>query len=899
MTRLVFVVCIVLLLASVGWLLLLGDDSAELVSAPADANTATLATGGAQQSAAASSAPSATEASPERQSATEAPVPEQSAIPADAKWIDVLVVDKLTLQPIAGADAVWSDETTWAHSRKLSAAEREQAARDMERMARQWGWRGRSDREGTLRVHLGKQMTAVFVRHAGSYGYAHFRADQEPPKNGYRVLLELDCAVHVHVVDAVGKPAEGVGLSLEGDDSRKQPMYSSGELRTDHEGNAAFLHAQQRRTVQWGPKQGQLVVQWRLFVCIPGLEIPPVLIDVVQIPSEPIEVRLPPTGRLRAKAIFEGAPVPGLESIAFHAGLKADENASALAVSAFIDADGWARFHHVPLGKQLFVMLQQASGQTEREVPGPTLQGQEVEVTFDLAESHLVLTGRLLDGNGAAIANEQVIAGFDATVSSGGAEVQTDAAGRFVLSLAYRQADSQQGAKLKRLVFEWHQEGGAAQSVEVPPRDLVRGRNELGDLRFGLGDLVVSGRFEFDTPGTARTWFHVTRPQEGRRPTAPERWHYEDGLQVDVRDDGSFEVRGKLTPGRQRIEVQGDHHLPVEPVEFAIGARDLVIPVQRGLRLSATCLLPDGVPQRLVQLRLQPIGSGLVPKPATERDWLSWRGDPLQAQEAGRTEAVASYEWSAVPAGTYTLRVETPGLAEPYAVVPDLVVPPPAGGDPRLENIDLRPTMTTLRLRVRAAKTSRGQEGFAFLLPQADEGDWHGFPIAVGEMVLPVPRRPVDVLVAADGSRPATLRGAVEVAEVTLEAWPTAQVTFQGLEALPAGAILRVGTRGPNTGKRDARRYRARGSSGPLESLLAVPTQYGAVKDGVVTLMVGDGATTLMTLLMLEAGGDLRFLTQGMPNQLVAGAPITVQLSADEIRAAVAELQQQAARDSK
>ncbi len=898
MTRLVLVVCVVVLLALVGWLSFRADDSVSLAPNPAQA-AATAPTAAPTSDAPVAATPPPVAAEPERSSAPEVAAADQPPIPADATWVDVLVLDKQTNQPVAGAEAVWCDETGYAPVLKLPERERDAFYRDAERIAQRWGWRGRSARDGVLRVHLGKSWTMVHVRHAGSYGATHLQVGQAPPKDGHRVLLERDESVRVRVLDAAGAPAPGVSLSLEQHDpERKLPTYVGGELRTDADGMATFAHVQQRRTVQWGPKQGQPVAQWSLFVCIPGLEVPPILVDAEQVPSEPIEMRLPPTGRLRAKATLDGQLVPGV-TVAFHVGPKGANEARNGAERAFLDPDGWARFPYVPLGKPLFVMAQQGAATFERELPGPTLPGQEVEIAFDLAGEAIVMTGRMLRDDGQPIADQALSGSYDATVSMGGTHVKTDAAGRFVWFVGNRRADLKEAVQLKRLAFDWKPEGATPLRVEVPPRDLVVGRNDLGDLRFTVAELVVSGRFAFDSPGAARTWFEVTRAEERRRQASTESWRRVDGLQVDVREDGTFEVRGKLAPGRHRIEVQAQHHLPVEPVEFALGTKDLVIPVRRGSTLQATCLLPEGVQAAWVNLRLQPHDAAAAPKATDDMPWR--RDDPLQAQPQAKTDEATPYAWAALPAGTYTLRVEAGGLAEPYAVVADVVLPPPEGGDPRLLGIDLRPVMTTLRLRVKTngEATEGRRQPILFLQPQADEKQWRGLQCAIGEAVLPVPKRPVDLMVVMDECRPVTLRGAVDAAEVTLEPWPTVQVTCQGIEALPPGANLSVIVRGPNAGKRDDRRYRTEWRAGPLENLLGTPNSSNSsaeVKDGVATVQVGDGVHSVSVYLSLGARGRGKSLKQVAPNQLVAGAPVTLQLSADEIRSLVAELQQQEAK---
>nr|MCU0867780.1 hypothetical protein [Planctomycetota bacterium] len=520
------------------------------------------------------------------------------------------------------------------------------------------------------------------------------------------------------------------------------------------------------------------------------------------------------------------------------------------------------------------------------------LPGQEVELAFDLADESIVITGRLLGDDGQPIASKVVSGTFDATRSSGGLHVTTDVAGRFVWWVASECSERDATLRLNRLAFELRSPAATALRVEVPPRDLVVGTNDLGDLRFGLAELVVSGRLSFDTPGTSRTGLQVKQAAGPQRSPDAEEWEHVDGLMVDMHDDGRFEVSGKLPPGRQRIEVQGMHHLPVAPVEFAIGTRDLVIPVQRGIPLEASCLLPDGISANLVELRLQPHAA--APGDARPRKAMWRHEDPLLAQPQPKVDGATPYAWVALPAGTYTLRVETTGLPEPYLEIPDVVLPLPEGGDARLQGIDLRERITALRVRVEwnGTQPPRHNAPVVFLQPQADEQEWLGLPLPERETVLPVPPRAVDLLVACEGFQPVTLRGAVGSATVTMSPWPTVPVTFQGLEALPAGALLHASARPQDAGNRDERRYRTMWRRSGLSDLLSPSSSTIQVKEGAVSLPVGDGVHNLAVYLTLGEGRRGKWLKQLMPNAIVGGDPVTVQLSADEIRRVVADLQQ-------
>jgi hypothetical protein len=541
---------------------------------------------------------------------TSAPEPEpgsQPPIPADAKWADVLVVDKQTDKPVADAEACWSDETQMLLVAKLPPLARDAAYRDLERVAKQFGWHGRSDRDGRLRVNLGKNGTQVFARAGSRYGEARLNAQTEDPKERQRILLEEDETVRVRVLDAVGRPAAGVPVSLDPfDATRKGRTSFGGEPYTDAEGTALFAHVQARRS--WGDKR-ELATQFAIRICIGGFPIEPVLIDAQPPPIEPVEVRLPPTGRLRAKVTFEDKPLPGLDALTVHAGREKGETYGD-DYKAPLAPDGWAHFGYVPVGKMLYVGSGHATGAWDLEVQGPTVLDQEVTASFELAGEVIALTGRLLEVDGSPVANQQVQGDITSTLIGGGVFMQTDEAGHFVCTLGRHRPEWKRELKLSKLAFERRPADAPAQRVEVPARDLVVGRNDLGDLRFSVAALVVAGRFVFDTPGSSRPWFQVQRFWTSQGRAGPvEHWDAMDGLQMDSREDGTFEVRGTLAADRYRLSVMAQDLLPADPVEFALGAKDLTIAVRRGARLTVTCVLPEGLDPQRVVLRLHVAGA--------------------------------------------------------------------------------------------------------------------------------------------------------------------------------------------------------------------------------------------------------------------------------------------------
>jgi hypothetical protein len=884
MVRTAFVLVVVAVLAAMAWMVG-GHDGAV---APPETRPSETAPG-----VPALAAPLASEASAADPDRTESAEPDAAGaaprtIPADAVWLDVLVVDKQTQQPVAGADAVWDDYSDLEWLQRLSPREAHEFYRDRERSARERGWRGRSDRNGLLRVHLGKGSTTVWVREGTRYGMGGFSPQTTAPPSGYRIELVEDRTLRVLVRDAAGLPAPGVPVSVEPQDpeAKDQRIIVGTEITTEADGIATFLHVQERQIWSYGKLQGKPVATWNVHVALPGIGLPPIAVDAQVLPAEPIEVQLPPTGRLRAHLTFEGRPVCWLERLSYHAGPASDAMAANRAGWTWIDDDGQARFPHVPLGKTLFLMSRHGGlGNWRVEVAGPVRPAEEVVVAFDLATTVSSLVGRVFGEDGQPLANANLGADLDFGFMSGGSLVKTDAAGRFVWLLRQTPQAGAREMKLSRLRLHLRRDARPTLSVDVAPRELVEGRNDLGDLRLGVATLVVGGRFAFDSPGSAHAWLEVQRHTESRGRSGPEqRWDTVRNLQLDVQDDGVFAVRGAVEPGRYRVFVTSTQHLPVEPVEFRPGTADLVIPVRRGSALEATCLLPDGIQLQQIEMRL----AATDPAPTAAEPSQGRRGDRLRAREGGHADGVARYRWDAVPPGAYTLRVEALGLAAPFTTIPDVVVPPPAGGDPRLLRIDLRERVGVLRVLVENP-TERG--GLVFFEPPHDDGPRRGFRLAGKETLLPAPKGPADLLVVAADFRPQRIVGASGSVTVRFEPWPRVDLRFVGAE-VPADVTLRVSGSPLDPVPGADRQFVADWGGGSMSQFL-LPRSSQVVADSAATLPVTDGVTRLQVRVAFGERGRSVSLNDVTPNEIVAGTAVTMTLSPEEITAAVATMRQQ------
>ncbi|MCA8963816.1 MAG: hypothetical protein KDC48_02970, partial [Planctomycetes bacterium] len=117
------------------------------------------------------------------------------------------------------------------------------------------------------------------------------------------------------------------------------------------------------------------------------------------------------------------------------------------------------------------------------------------------------------------------------------------------------------------------------------------------------------------------------------------------------------------------------------------------------------------------------------------------------------------------------------------------------------------------------------------------------------------------------------------------------ELSFPDL-ALPEGFVLQAFVN-PMTQQRDRRRFTALGWGGDLDGLLQMSNSGAEVENGRAVLSVGDGTFRLGAYLQRKGNDRGESLRSVSPREIQGGAnlaPIAVQLSAEEIKAAIAKL---------
>ncbi len=807
------------------------------------------------------------------------------AFPADAPVVDVLVVEEGTGAPIEGAEVMWDDGSAERQWKALSAEEQRMFRESIDLGTKAFGWTQRTDANGLVRVHVGPLGTKLYARAGRALSMHTLHPGAAGPPVRHRIAVRRDRPLVVQVRDANDRPAVGVPVALAKfrADGPMPNLFRGIHGTTTASGE---VHLVDLHDVSFASEPSAPAVEWRVVVATPGLTEVAAVLDPLALPTGPIVLRLPATGSIAVRMVVGGRPAVLAERL----GLVAEADAAAMSApraqawSREASPDGWTRFPHVPL-TTTFVVWSHDGTPASRPFAGPLRPGDEVEFELAPPTDRVTLIGRLLDDAGAPLENVSVNVEFDALGTKGGARVAVDGDGRFVWTLPHR---APRQMELHRVVFAREFDDGRPPTQHVvAARPLSFGVTDLGDLRLAPPTIVVAGRFQF-VPGARveRVGIQLERFVVASGSDRRDRFVAVRGIRIHQRDDGRFDVVGDVEPGRLRLTFPTGRHLPIEPIEFAYGARDLVVDVDPGASLSATVRVPDDWPPNAHGLT-GVLHDTAAPPSAIERRTASAFAGPPELLEL---------RWLSIPAGKYTLELRLDGFRDPVHVVHDVVAPRPTGGDPRLAAIDLRDRIAIVTLRFDghsppADGVQRVEDGvFVFPQPQESEVMWSGQWSRDSELTLVVPRRPVDLVVAKHGSRPTELRGVQDVVRVPFEPWPEVEITCDAFVALPKG--WRVRAQFAIDPAEPQLRYRAGHSTGGGQGLLQAPYVVQDFASGRARLPLGTTPRTLRVVIVPAGARSGRDVPHDTPPIAPGTERVAVRIAPEDWQRVIAELQQ-------
>lgn len=786
-------------------------------------------------------------------------------IPDDAHWIEVLVVEKATGEPVPGATVRWYDATVSAAvdaDPGLLGREDLGVRRDTELFASRFGWQTTSDGQGVARVHQ-TEHTKATARHGELFGRVELGSRLVPPRDGFRIEIEPDAALPVQVLTAAGSPAVGVPVAIawkaDGRAGENLLFWDALASTRSPDGIAMLPHVQTWRDQL--PARGEVDLRARTYV--PGFEDPGVPFDLDELPDEPLVLTLPPCGTVLVKAELPRRD-DAVEIRDFSLTERRPTNNRVRRATARCQPgpDGWARFEHVPVGRTFIARARANGGWLTEQFAGPAADGAEVRVTLSPTEETILLTGRVLDAGRVAVAETPVrlrVRGdvsFDATLT-------TTAEGRFLAILGTGRKKNE----AKEISVACEREGHRPMVARAAPRQLRPGTEDLGDLLLELDSLVVAGECTADgEPCRLPAYSQVERlhePEGGRS-----RWRRVDTLQSYTSDDGTFEFYGSPPAGRLRLRVNTSVHVGVEPIEFTRGQRDLEVALQRGAEVSATFLMPRARWQ-------EPIAR------------LSCDDRVRGSRVVHRSDERQQVRWTSLEPGNHTLTVHLRGVDSPIFRLEDVAVPLPAGGDPRLVDIDLRDAVQiqTIRLFDENGEPLARSRGGIFPGGQDPAGDLEGIFFYGSEGRVLLPAGPMTVLVGILDYRPVELRCTGSPIDVRLEPWPKVTLLFPDLPELPEDCRLQAALRPVEA---SSRVWRARWQTGKVSDIYGPPVERRTVTGGRVELPVGDDAFAVE----VSVRNGRRSVAVDVPKVHVRSTTptVTVPLSPAAVQDALAEL---------
>jgi hypothetical protein len=668
---------------------------------------------------------------------------------------------------------------------KMSAAERQEYNRlrsDEAAFQQRFGAEALTDAAGSCRVPTDQYGTPLRARSGELYAEGYLAPDQKEP---VVLALRADRTLRVRVVDAGGKPAMGVRVqaqrvaaSTAADAERQPSVWGLGETKAD--GRCDYPHSQ-----LIAGKEATFLAD--LKAQLAGGEGPAVRVDLAAPPTE-VVLHLPVTGAVTVHVRdSKGQPLdPGfLGDAKVRLVALAKEPASSRemsdaqnrgeAVSTAIDAGADAHFPFVAFDRWLLVHLGYSIDPLS--VAGPTLLNPAIEVTLRESDDDVVLTGTLLQADGAPFAELEFMLSYRSGGSSGSRSARTDARGRMRCNLSSYAKGLQAS-----LGFSTNQLSASdALAIELPPRQLQAGITDLGEVRLQPFTTLVAGRLQCDDGvDCKRANFEIERKVERG-------WAQEFNLRPEWQPDGSFAVRSGIAKGEtMRLVVREGPYLPVAPIEFQAGDTDVLIPLHAAGNATATFLVDERTPLDRLTIRLR---RTQPPERLDPRGQMMQRfadRDVLYAKD-GR----AARNWTGLEPGTYQLTAACQGSGEPFLDIDAIQIHGGACSDPRLVDIDLRGRLRRLEIRATGTDGAPITDANAFVVVRSKGDDWNGYSLRSGVAAVATATA-VDLFVLAKGYQMAAADAVTDSRSIALQPAAEAQFAVAIPSPLPDGAKVRL-----------------------------------------------------------------------------------------------------------
>ena len=616
--------------------------------------------------------------------------------------------------------------------------------------------KARTDAQGLARLAVTRAKgVEVVAEHAGFVGEATYaaRAADEAGERRERLVLLRDWDLAVEVLDDQRQPASGVPLRLSSDALGRA---SADRVFTDGTGAAPFRHAgHERHQVPGGVLRGP--------AARPRDEDDAA--SVAREPPQPVRLVLPPLGSIEVEVLAaDGAPAEEDTSVSLRLMRPGESGPAPIAwgrstpTTSRPARSGRALFERVPLGQRFELTVVRDPERARTVVAGPERSGERVQATLRLALEDALLTFRALDPAGQPIATSlavNVLCGSDGSWGSSGRSSE-DPDGTFQVQLepALNEGD-------RRALEVSAREGSLSARVDLS-RLFPPGRTDMGDVVLAPTPLVAEGRVVDaegrPVAGVSVSWWIA--PEDAKESSWGAQRFGSEHQETDAQ--GRFALHGVVQA--QRVSLRVLHaRLHSDPIDVAVGARDVEIVVRGTGGLAGRALLDPGVPLERI-IRVSGSSGGHSAK---------FRSD-------------GSFDFHDLPAGKTTLSVVVDD--EVLLEVPDLeVVPGEITRDPRIQEIDLRGRLRVFRIRlVTPTPNDHPRWSLSWSASGVNDEERSKMMRSYGEsgVVLVTTLARVDATLRVEGYRPEHLVDLAPETEVHLRTGYAVRL------ALPAGARL-------------------------------------------------------------------------------------------------------------
>lgn len=587
--------------------------------------------------------------------------------------IDVLVLDALTFQPVAGA------EVRWAHAAEMGmpANPREYGVysdpgridlRVEPPLARERSRLATTDENGIARVDtriFPGRVSALIGERSGSTDVG------DRISSPIRVYVTEQRAIPIEVVDEVGRPVSGVPVSL-----RQSPRVDKTSMlwsgTTDERGLVRADLAKPRKPDSEG---------WDVHACleIPLLEPVSAPVDLRRPIDTAVRLVLPPCGSVVVGVREEGGRAPARPHVSLRcppSGYRGDENALLWSEPGFRPdsvRDGEARYPFVGLGLDVWASTSRTNDIAQASRDGPRAAGELVRIDLEFAGREPEIVGRLLVDSRTPLRDRLVQIVYATTQRSDFRyPVLTDADGRFRFHASVPQGPGANGSLLAMPIGVGPGEGAAVwihidvESPSIP--------HDVGDLVLRPRRVVASGRV-VDDLGAPVPWPRVSALVPDPWSTLDDhKWRSHDLVRSVPHADGTFDVLASTDVERLRVHASAPRHAGSEGIAIDVDGRDVRLVTPRACEIRGRVLADDMVEE--TGLRVLAIG----PLPRTQK-----RVPPQDRVTRG------SFRIEPVAPGRYDLEFVHGKDETPVHRIEGIdVAPAGKATDARLDAIDLR-----------------------------------------------------------------------------------------------------------------------------------------------------------------------------------------------------------------